>query len=268
MSGQIVDATLVAAPKQSNTEAEKADIKAGRVLDHWKDRPARLRKKDQDARWTVKFSKPKLKENGTLPPVDIIIPPFGYKSHASVDHRRKIIRRQKVTDADGARLREGLIDPNNTAGDIWADSAYRSRANETYLDKHDRTSRIHHKEVAKQGDAQGHVANQWQEIESPRRRRARLRRAEASHGPVRPDHRYRQSRGHHHVHQHGLQYEEMVLAGAKNRQPREKNGLKGRKSRHQRPHSFNDGANMDTPHRKALHTIPFPEVSQCCYTSN
>jgi transposase, IS5 family len=30
MSGQIVDATLVAAPRQRNTEAEKAAIKAGR----------------------------------------------------------------------------------------------------------------------------------------------------------------------------------------------------------------------------------------------
>lgn len=31
MSGQIVDATLVAAPRQRNTEAEKAEIKAGRI---------------------------------------------------------------------------------------------------------------------------------------------------------------------------------------------------------------------------------------------
>jgi hypothetical protein len=31
MSGQIVDATIVAAPKQRNTEAERAAIKAGQV---------------------------------------------------------------------------------------------------------------------------------------------------------------------------------------------------------------------------------------------
>lgn len=114
--------------------------------DAWKDNPANLRQKDRDARWTVKFSKTKPKEDGTLPPVDIAIPAFGYKSHVSIDRRHKIIRRQKVTDAaaaDGARLREGLIDPNNTAGDVWGDNAYRSRANEAYLDKHGRTSRIH-----------------------------------------------------------------------------------------------------------------------------
>lgn len=146
MSGQILDATLVAAPKQRNTEAEKADIKAGEIPEAWKDKPAKLRQKDRDARWTVKFSKARPKEDGTIHPVDIAIPAFGYKSHVSIDRRHKIIRRQRVTDAaaaDGARLREGLIDPNNTAGDVWADSAYRSRANEAYLDKHGRTSRIH-----------------------------------------------------------------------------------------------------------------------------
>ena len=31
MAGQIVDASLVAAPKQRNTDAEKAEIKAGRI---------------------------------------------------------------------------------------------------------------------------------------------------------------------------------------------------------------------------------------------
>ena len=42
MGGQIVDATVVAAPKQRNTEAEKADLKAGRVPDAWKAKPAKL----------------------------------------------------------------------------------------------------------------------------------------------------------------------------------------------------------------------------------
>jgi transposase len=50
MSGQIVDASLVAAPKQRNTEEEKAGIKAGRIPEAWKKRPAKLRQKDRDAR--------------------------------------------------------------------------------------------------------------------------------------------------------------------------------------------------------------------------
>ena len=53
-----------------------------------------------------------------------------------------------MTDAaahDGARLREGLIDPANTASDVWGDTAYRSAANEEWLARHGRRSRIHHK---------------------------------------------------------------------------------------------------------------------------
>src|SRR5438132_2082263 len=48
MSGQIVDATLIAAPRQRNTQDEKA-IKDGRIPDDWKDKPAKLRQKDRDA---------------------------------------------------------------------------------------------------------------------------------------------------------------------------------------------------------------------------
>ena len=44
---------------------------------------------------------------------------------------------------DGARLREGLIDPANTASDVWADSAYRSAENERYLATLGKVSRIH-----------------------------------------------------------------------------------------------------------------------------
>lgn len=58
MGGQIVDATLVAAPKQRNTEPEKAAIKEGRTAaEIWPDEPARAAQKDTDARWTLKFAK-------------------------------------------------------------------------------------------------------------------------------------------------------------------------------------------------------------------
>jgi len=147
MGGQIVDATLVAAPKQHNSDGEKAAIKAGEIPAAWKEKPAKLAQKDRDARWTVKFAKAKPKEDGS-PQIDIAIPFFGYKSHISIDRRHKIIRRQKATDAaahDGARLREGLIDPNNTASDVWADTAYRSAANEAFLAKSGKVSRIHYK---------------------------------------------------------------------------------------------------------------------------
>ena len=97
MGGQIVDATIVAAPKQHNTDAEKTDIKAGKVPDEWKEKPAKLRQKDRDARWTVKFSKAKVAEEGKAQQRDIAIPAFGYKNHASIDRRHGFIRGWNVT---------------------------------------------------------------------------------------------------------------------------------------------------------------------------
>ena len=72
MGGQIVDATLVSAPRQRNTEDEKEAIKEGKSAGEiWPDKPAKAAQKDTDARWTVKFSKAKSKKDGTRaqPPV-------------------------------------------------------------------------------------------------------------------------------------------------------------------------------------------------------
>ena len=146
MGGQIVDATIVAAPKQRNTQAEKAAIKAGRIPEGWADRPAKLRQKDRDARWTVKFSKAKPREDGA-PQADLAVPAFGYKNHLSIDRRHRLIRRWTTTDAaahDGARLGD-LIDPENTASEIWADTSYRSARNEALLAGRGLVSRLHRK---------------------------------------------------------------------------------------------------------------------------
>jgi len=150
MGGQIVDASLVAAPKQRNTEDEKKAIKEGRVPAAWKAKPVKLRHKDRDARWTVKFSKAKPKEDGT-PNIDIAIPTFGYKNHISIDRRFGLIRRWDATDAsayDGAQIRKGLLDKTNTAGSVWADTAYRSKANEEFLARNGFVSQIHRKKAA------------------------------------------------------------------------------------------------------------------------
>ena len=46
MAGQIIDATLVAAPRQRNTDAEKARIKAGETAaEIWSDKPAKARQR-------------------------------------------------------------------------------------------------------------------------------------------------------------------------------------------------------------------------------
>lgn len=147
MGGQIVDATIVAAPKQRNTDAEKAEIKAGKVPDAWKEKPAKLRQKDRDARWTVKFSKAKAAEEGKAQQRDIAIPAFGYKNHAAIDRRHGFIRGWNVTGAsayDGAQLRI-VLNRGNTGSTVWADTAYRSKKNEAWLDKNGYVSDIHHK---------------------------------------------------------------------------------------------------------------------------
>jgi hypothetical protein len=147
MSGQIVDASLVAAPKQRNTESEKADLEAGRIPEAWKRQPAKLRQKDRDARWSIKFTKAKPAADGKKQ-VDIAIPSFGYQDHVSIDRAPGLIRKWDVTDAaryEGAMLRDGLLDKTNTASSVWADSAYRSKVNETFLANNGFTSKIHRK---------------------------------------------------------------------------------------------------------------------------
>ncbi|KXV03123.1 transposase, partial [Acetobacter cerevisiae] len=72
MSGQILDAPLVAAPKQCNTNAEKADLREGRIPQDWQDK-------------------------------------------------------------------------TNTASTVWADTAYRSKANEAFMEKHGFVSKVHRK---------------------------------------------------------------------------------------------------------------------------
>jgi hypothetical protein len=65
MGGQIVDATLVSAPKQRNTDSEKAAIKAGKSASEiWPDKPAKAAQKDTQARWTVKTGRRKTPRRG------------------------------------------------------------------------------------------------------------------------------------------------------------------------------------------------------------
>ena len=91
MGGQIVDASIVAAPKQRNSDGEKRDIRNGRIPEAWKDKPAKLAQKDRDARWTVKWSKAKPAADGS-PRVDLAVPAFGYKNHVGIDRRHGLIR--------------------------------------------------------------------------------------------------------------------------------------------------------------------------------
>ena len=151
VGGQIVDASLVPAPKQRNTEAERAAIKDGKSAGEiWPDEPNKAAQKDTSARWTLKIGgKVRHRPDGTPLPM-IAVPVFGCKSHISIDRRFGFIRESAVTSAsaaDGRQLRR-LVSPENTGSEVWADSACRSQSNERWLAGRMLTSRIHRRKPA------------------------------------------------------------------------------------------------------------------------
>ena len=109
--GQIIDASIVEAPRQRNSRKENQAIKNGEQPEGWSDQKAR--QKDTDARWTKKNKKTY----------------YGYKNHISVDVKHKMIRRYDVSAASvhDSQVFEELIDDTNTNRAVWADSAYRSQ---------------------------------------------------------------------------------------------------------------------------------------------
>ncbi len=206
MGGQIVDATLVAAPKQRSTAAEKDAIRAGKsAAEIWPDKPAKAAQKDTDARWTLKFAKgrPLL---GGKPGIDIAIPSFGYKSSIAICRRYGFIRRGKVTDGarfDGRMLRD-VVTNDNTASDVWADTAYRSQSNETWLKSIGRVSRVHRKKP--RGKPMSDRARQCRQVHRACPRRARIRPTERSDEAVRSYHWHCARRGEDHARQPRLQH--------------------------------------------------------------
>ncbi len=151
MSGQIVDASLVPAPKQRNSDAEKAAIKDGKAASEiWPDEPNKAAQKDTDARWTLKIGgKVRYRPDGTALP-QIALPVFGYKSHIVIDRRFGFIRACAVTSASHAdgRMLPKLVTTKNTSSEVWADSAYRSQKNEKWLVSKMLVSRIHRRKPA------------------------------------------------------------------------------------------------------------------------
>jgi hypothetical protein len=93
MSEQIVvDATIIAAPRQRNTDDEKKAIRAGRVPDDWKAKPKKLAQKDRDARWTLKRANARPAGDDGKSKIEIAIPVFGYKKHVSIDSAHGFVR--------------------------------------------------------------------------------------------------------------------------------------------------------------------------------
>ncbi|MEO7311789.1 MAG: IS5 family transposase [Chitinophagaceae bacterium] len=113
--GSIVDASFVNVPRQRNSREENEQIKQGDQPKDWSD--VKACQKDLDARWTKK-------DNETH---------YGYKDHVKADAATKLITGYEVTDAsvhDSQMLDELLNKEDKT---VYADSAYRSEAQEERL---------------------------------------------------------------------------------------------------------------------------------------
>ncbi|TAL56320.1 MAG: IS5 family transposase [Bacteroidetes bacterium] len=130
--GKMVDASIVEVPRQRNTREENKKIKEGVLPKAWKNDPDKLRQKDVDAAW--------LKKNGE----DY----FGYKNHVKADTETKLITNYSVTSAsvhDSQELEELIEKKEDKNQPLYADSAYRSEAIESMLERKKIESQVHEK---------------------------------------------------------------------------------------------------------------------------
>ena len=124
--GTLVDASFIKVPKQRNKRQDNADIKKGAIPLEFGKNKNKLAQKDIDARWVTKY---KTRE-------------FGYKNHISVDQKTKVISTYTVTPSsthDSQVIKE-LINENDTT--LYADSAYKSKEIEDYLQKNNVNSKV------------------------------------------------------------------------------------------------------------------------------
>ena len=127
--GQIIDATLVPAPKQHFSRDDKEQIKENAMSADWS--PAKRRQKDLDATWTKKHGKST----------------YGFKLSIGVDRKHKLIRKL-VTDTASvhdSQHFEVVLDDRNTSAEVYADRGYPSQEREEQLKAQGYRSRIQRK---------------------------------------------------------------------------------------------------------------------------
>jgi len=140
--GQIIDASFVDVPRQRNSREENTQIKQGQTPESWSAK--KRAHKDVDARWARKYG-----QNH-----------FGYKLHVNSDRRWGFIRKAEVTPAsvNDSKVFEQILDPGNTAREVYADKGYRSRSREQALEAQGYRSRI-------QRQAQSPYKLSWNDIQ-------------------------------------------------------------------------------------------------------
>jgi transposase, IS5 family len=119
--GQMIDATIVPAPKMHFTKEEKQRLAEGKTPDHWSQK--QRAHKDTDAGWTAKRGQWS----------------YGYKAHAHADQKHKLIRVLDVTPANDSDMTHfaPMLDTTparqDTGKTVHADRGYDSAANRQTL---------------------------------------------------------------------------------------------------------------------------------------
>ena len=108
--GKLVDASFVEVPRQGNMKEENEKIKSGEGSQLWHEQPKKKRQKDIDARWTEKGGQKF----------------FGYKDHAKIDAKSKLIDKYVITSAEvhDSQIMEALVEEKDREQELHADSAY------------------------------------------------------------------------------------------------------------------------------------------------
>jgi IS5 family transposase len=108
--GKIVDASFVEVPRQRNKKEENQKIKSGSGSELWEEKPRKKCQKDIDARWTEKGGQKF----------------YGYKDHAKMDAKSKLIDKYVVTSAEvhDSQPLEKLVEEEDSGQELHADSAY------------------------------------------------------------------------------------------------------------------------------------------------
>jgi hypothetical protein len=154
--------------------------KAGGTPEGWS--KAKRRQKDHDARWTLKRgrAKPNPEDGAARTGIELAMPVFGYKSHLNIDRRHGLIRTWMVTDAAAHDSRSfgSLLDPANTASDVWADTAYRTRRNLDALQRRGLRERIQFRRPPRRPASRAAGQGERRAGAGALRRRARVRSAE------------------------------------------------------------------------------------------
>lgn len=126
--GKMIDASFAPVPIQRNTPDENKKIKEGQGDDLWSDKPNKKKHKDTDARWTKKGCKSY----------------FGYKNHAKVDAKSKLIDTWVVTDASlhDSQTLASLLEDSDRGQELYADSAYTGEQQEVAIENAEMINRV------------------------------------------------------------------------------------------------------------------------------